>query len=96
MRDIYLRKNYQFYTTVIISMLCMITTLISVGFGALNKNLNIAGDVEYVKYSDNIIRAWSYSSTSDFHNSTYKTTIKSIDFLDNKDIPSDAIETWDV
>ena len=44
-----LKKNYKFYVTVIISALFIATTLISVGFGALNKNLSITGELEYEK-----------------------------------------------
>ena len=40
-------NSYKFAITVSIVILCMITTLMSVGFSALNKNLSIAGDVEY-------------------------------------------------
>ncbi len=96
MRDISFKNNYKIYTTVIISMLCMITTLISVGFGALNQNLSIAGDVDYVQDVGNMIRFWDKNSTDDFHSSTYKTKIKTVDFLDNKNIPTNAVETWDV
>ena len=42
-------NSYKFYITTALAVLLMITTLISVGFGALNQNLNIAGDVEYQK-----------------------------------------------
>ena len=97
MKDIEKYTNsYKFYITVSIAILCMITTLISVGFGALNQNLSIAGDVEYEKDMGNMIKAWEYESEEDFHNSNYKFNIRTIDFLDNKNIPADAVQTWDV
>ena len=40
-----MQKHYKFYITVFISGLLLLTTLSSVGFGALNQDLNIAGDV---------------------------------------------------
>ena len=33
-------NSYKFYITVFITVLCFLTTLISVGFGALNKDIN--------------------------------------------------------
>ena len=52
-----LSKNYKFFITVFITGLLMLTTLISVGFGALNQNLNIAGDVEYTEDVGNMIKS---------------------------------------
>ena len=45
-----LKKNAKFYTTVFLAGLVFLTTLTSVGFAALNQNLNIAGQLEYEKY----------------------------------------------
>ena len=57
--ETFLSKNYKFLITVIIAGLCTITTLISVGFGALNQNLNIAGDVKYSKDVGNMMKQYS-------------------------------------
>ena len=89
-------NSYKFYITTAIAVLLMITTLISVGFGALNKNLSIAGDVEYVQDVGNMIMRWTTSSSGDFHSSAYKDKIRTVDFLDNKNIPNNAVDTWDV
>ncbi len=45
-----LKKNAKFYTTVFLAGLVFLTTLTSVGFAALNQNLNIAGQLEYEKH----------------------------------------------
>ncbi len=45
-------KRYKIYITTAIVVLLLITTLVSVGFGALNQNLNIAGDVKYDEYNN--------------------------------------------
>ena len=42
-----------------------------------------------------IIQSWSSSSTTDFHNSTYRTNIITATFLDNKEVPEGAT-SWDV
>ena len=43
-----------------------------------------------------IIQSWSSSSTTDFHNSTYRKNIITATFLDNKDVPDNAVASWDV
>ena len=43
-----------------------------------------------------IIQSWSSSSTTDFHNSTYRENIITATFLDNKDVPDNAVASWDV
>ncbi len=53
-----LSKNYKFFITVFIAELCTLTTLISVGFGALNQDIKIAGTVEYRKDYGNMIKAF--------------------------------------
>ena len=42
-----------------------------------------------------IIKSWSYSASTDFHNSTYRTNITSVIFEDSINIPEGAT-SWDV
>ena len=42
-----MRKHYKLCITIFIGGLFLLTTLISVGFSALNKNLNISSDIDY-------------------------------------------------
>ena len=88
-------NSYKFYVTVSIAVLCVITTLISVGFGALNKNLNIAGEIEYEYLGSQIMKSWSYDSTGDFHSSTYRSKITYAYFVNNKNY-SGSVAHWDV
>ena len=88
--------SYKFNITVLIVILCTITTLISVGFGALNQNLNISGEVKYTKDVGNMIKKYTTSTSTDFHSSAYEDKITSVDFLDNKNIPNSAVTSWDV
>lgn len=47
-----IKKNKsKFLTTVFLSVLAAILLSISIGFSALNQNLNIAGDIDYEQYS---------------------------------------------
>ena len=91
-----MKKHYKSYITIFLAILMMITTLLSVGFGALNQNMSIAGDVKYDKDMGNMIMEYTRGSSSDFHSSTYRDKITTVDFLDNKNIPSGAVESWDV
>ncbi len=43
------KNNSKFFTSVFITGLFLMTTLISVGFAALNQNLNISGQIDYEK-----------------------------------------------
>ena len=43
-----------------------------------------------------IIQSWYNGASTDFHNSTYRTNIITATFLDNKDVPDNAIASWDV
>lgn len=48
----FFNKNYKFFITVFITILCFMVTLISVGFGALNKKLNISGEIDYDEHNN--------------------------------------------
>ena len=43
-----------------------------------------------------IIQSWYSSSSSDFHAKEYRTNIITATFLDNKEVPSNAVASWDV
>ena len=43
-----------------------------------------------------IIQSWSFGSSTDFHAEEYRTNIITATFLDNKDVPSNAVASWDV
>ena len=44
----------------------------------------------------NLIRSYSAGSQADYHNDAYREKITSIEFLNNKNIPSEAVQSWDV
>ena len=48
------------------------------------------------KEPEPIMQSWTAFSSSDFHNSTYKSNITSVEILTNKDVPEDAVASWDV
>lgn len=44
------KKKYKFFITVFLVGLCAITTFITIGYSALNKSIQISGDIDYTKY----------------------------------------------
>ena len=90
-----MRHNPKLYITCFITGLLFLTTLISVGFGALNQNLSVAGELEYEYLGSQMIRSWSYNDMRDFHSNTYRTKITSVYFVNNKDY-SGSVNYWDV
>ena len=44
----------------------------------------------------NLMRSYSSNSQADYHSDEYREKITSIEVLNNKNVPSDAVESWDV
>ena len=44
----------------------------------------------------NVIQSWSDMSTSDFHSDKYKSSIVTATFVDTREVPTNATESWDV
>ena len=51
---------------------------------------------EVLPTETNLMRSYSDGSQVDYHNDAYREKITSIEFLNNKNIPSDAVQSWDV
>ncbi len=45
-----IKKSYKFYITVFIIVLLVITTFLSIGYSALNQDIQVSGDVKFDKY----------------------------------------------
>ena len=46
--------------------------------------------------TSNVIQSWSSTSKSDFHSDKYKSSIITATFVDTRNVPSNATESWDV
>ena len=84
-------KNKQI---VIISTICLLLVMVS-GYAAFSTNLSITAKGN-IKEKTRVIQAWKYQATTDFHEDYYKEKIISATFLDNNNVPSNAIESWNV
>ena len=51
---------------------------------------------EVLPTETNLMRSYSDGSQADYHNDAYREKITSIEFLNNKNIPSEAVQSWDV
>lgn len=87
-------KNKRKKQVIIISTICLLLVMVS-GYAAFQTNLSITAKGN-IKEKSKVIQAWKYQATTDFHSDYYKEKIISATFLDNNNIPSDAIESWNV
>ena len=44
----------------------------------------------------NLMRSYNWNYQNDYHNDNYREKITSIEFLNNKNVPSEAVQSWDV
>ena len=58
----------------------------------LKNNITLIAKAEF----EPIIQSWSLSSSTDFHAEEYRANIITATFLDNKDVPNNAVASWDV
>ena len=51
---------------------------------------------EVLPAETNLMRSYTGNSQLDYHNDAYREKITSIEILNNKNVPSDAVQSWDV
>ena len=51
---------------------------------------------EVLPAETNLMRSYTDNSQLDYHNDAYREKITSIEILNNKNVPSDAVQSWDV
>ena len=61
----------------------------------VNDGQNEASSVYEVEVLQ-VMKAWLWDLTSDFHNDEYRGYITSVEVLDNKNVPDNAFASWDV
>ena len=87
------RKNKQ-KRIIIISTLSLLLFL-CIGYAAFSTNLTLTAKGN-VKEKSRVIQSWEAESQENFHSIYYKENIVSITFLDNNNVPSNKIESWNV
>lgn len=79
---------------IIISTLSLLLFL-CVGYAAFSTNLTLTAKGN-IKEKSRVIQTWSSTDQTDFHSDFYKQNIVSATFLDNNNVPSNAMESWNV
>ena len=51
---------------------------------------------EILPIKNNVMRSYHWNTTNDYHSDEYREKITSIEFSNNKNIPSEAVQSWDV
>ncbi len=93
MRKIRRKRNKQ-RKIIVISLTCFLFIMVG-GYAAFQTNLNITAKGNIAQKS-RVIQSWTNTDNTDFHSDYYKENIVSATFLDNNDIPSNAVESWNV
>lgn len=44
------KNNYKFFITVFLIGIFFLTSFVSIGYSALNKDIKVSGDIDYTKY----------------------------------------------
>ena len=93
-RKINRRKLKKQRKIIVISLICFMFIMIG-GYAAFQTNLNIIAKGNIIEKS-RVIQSWNGTDNTDFHSAYYKENIISATFLDNNDVPSNAIESWNI
>ena len=66
--------------------------------GKIKEKYNLEENITLTAKSDNepIIKSWNFETEEDFHTNAYRASIITATFLDNKNVPENAVESWDV
>ena len=79
---------------IVLSAFCLLF-VITAGYAAFSTNisLHVKGNI---LEGTRVIQEWDENSQTDFHSDFYKQNIVSITFLNNNNVPENAVESWNV
>ena len=79
---------------IVLSAFCLLF-VITAGYAAFSTNisLHVKGNI---LEGTRVIQKWDENSQTDFHSDFYKQNIVSITFLNNNNVPENAVESWNV
>lgn len=87
-------KNKRSKQIIMVSTICLLVVMVS-GYAAFQTNLNITAKGN-IKEQSRVIQSWNANNQTDFHSDYYKENIVSATFLDNVNVPDNAIEKWNI
>ena len=94
MRRIGRHRRKKINKIIILSAFCLLF-VITAGYAAFSTNiqLHVKGNI---LEGTRVIQAWDSNSQTDFHSDFYKQNIVSITFLNNNNVPENAVGSWNV
>ena len=94
MRKVGRHRRKKLNKTIVLSAVCLLF-VITTGYAAFSTNiqLHVKGNI---LEGTRVIQKWDNNSQTDFHSDFYKQNIVSITFLNNNNVPENAVENWNV
>ena len=94
MRRIGRHRRRKLNRIIVLSAFCLLF-VITAGYAAFSTNisLHVKGNI---LEGTRVIQEWDENSQTDFHSDLYKQNIVSITFLNNNNVPENAVESWNV
>ena len=94
MRRIGRHRRKKINKIIVLSAFCLLF-VITAGYAAFSTNisLHVKGNI---LEGTRVIQEWDENSQTDFHSDFYKQNIVSITFLNNNNVPENAVESWNV
>ena len=94
MRRIRRHRKKKLNKIIVLSAFCLLF-VITAGYAAFSTNisLHVKGNI---LEGTRVIQVWDENSKADFHSDYYKQNILTITFLNNNNVPENAVESWNV
>ena len=94
MRRIGRHRRRKLNRIIVLSAFCLLF-VITAGYAAFSTNisLHVKGNI---LEGTRVIQVWDENSKADFHSDYYKQNILTITFLNNNNVPENAVESWNV
>ena len=94
MRRIGRHRRKKLNKIIVLSAFCLLF-VITAGYAAFSTNisLHVKGNI---LEGTRVIQEWDENSETDFHSDYYKPNIVNITFLNNNNVPDNAVESWNV
>ena len=94
MRKIRRKREKRKKRIIIISVFLFLIIMTS-GYAAFSTNITLHAKGN-IKEKSRVIQSWTSVSQTDFHSDYYKQNIVSATFMDNNNVPDNAVESWNV
>ena len=94
MRKVGRRRRKKINKIIVLSAFCLLF-VITAGYAAFSTNINLHVKGNILE-GTRVIQEWDSNSQTDFHSDFYKQNIVSITFLNNNNIPENAVDSWNV